>query len=724
MSRPIYVPRGKRRRQQQERLHGAFTGGFSAGYFNSVGSREGWTPDAGAGDGLQKQQRPEDFMDEQDHNEWGGPVELHHSYQTAASKTSRVDYENHKSTTATSSLGEQELFALQTPTAHGNVGQRLLRVLGWREGAESAFVPAEDRFAGMPATHEQGNNTEEEIEHLTKRRLRKIRVQQQRVKIPQPKLDTAGLGFDPFQNAPEFLAARDRRRKLAQERAQEQLRKVYRVSDVLETNEDELKQIRPKRGKSEADARNDPYVSFETAEDFVGAKSVGGFALREDDDDAYDDHPLEKVSKKVKFDRKAYDTVVFEHESDEDNHDVAKKSEGSGPTGFGSILSSWVGKPAGSGIATATARTADGRLPLPGYVLGVSNSASTQTRFRGPDLPSDYDVRKHVFLNDEHPLVIKALSHAEQLVATDRARETLLQDALESNATANTPSQRPMKVSTGKGIFAGVSDALKNRFNVESKIAETAPVRAPGLTLSTGTGNAEDSRVKVDGAPEKRTGAISISRSTELFTPEALLCKRFGVPVPRSTLANDNVNDQAREGDIFFGEIMSRAAQSQGGGNAESGDATKTGENGLKNEIYANRPSMDIFKSIYEPASGGSSVSESEELENSYGKSTSHETSLAGINRPPPTEPHSAKRVTNDSLPLPGYKVMAEELRLEAGEKSKRLPRSQDSTDRSDERRTQRKRRKKDEKKDQKRRRQEKKHGKQRKRSSKRKSDR
>lgn len=28
----------------RRRFHGAFTGGFSAGYFNTVGSSEGWTP--------------------------------------------------------------------------------------------------------------------------------------------------------------------------------------------------------------------------------------------------------------------------------------------------------------------------------------------------------------------------------------------------------------------------------------------------------------------------------------------------------------------------------------------------------------------------------------------------------------------------------------------------------------------------------------------------------
>lgn len=59
----------------KRRFHGAFTGGFSAGYWNTVGSKEGWTPstfkstrkhraDAGPN-------RPEDFMDDEDLGEFG-----------------------------------------------------------------------------------------------------------------------------------------------------------------------------------------------------------------------------------------------------------------------------------------------------------------------------------------------------------------------------------------------------------------------------------------------------------------------------------------------------------------------------------------------------------------------------------------------------------------------------------------------------------------------------
>lgn len=53
----------------RRRFHGAFTGGFSAGFFNSVGSLEGWTPStfkSSRSDKASKMpQKPEDFMDEE-----------------------------------------------------------------------------------------------------------------------------------------------------------------------------------------------------------------------------------------------------------------------------------------------------------------------------------------------------------------------------------------------------------------------------------------------------------------------------------------------------------------------------------------------------------------------------------------------------------------------------------------------------------------------------------
>ena len=58
--------------QGRRRFHGAFTGGFSAGHWNTVGSKEGWVPSQFVSGRKEKWDRnllkgkPEDFMDEED----------------------------------------------------------------------------------------------------------------------------------------------------------------------------------------------------------------------------------------------------------------------------------------------------------------------------------------------------------------------------------------------------------------------------------------------------------------------------------------------------------------------------------------------------------------------------------------------------------------------------------------------------------------------------------
>lgn len=59
----------------RRRFHGAFTGGFSAGFFNTVGSLEGWTPSEFKSTRADKAnkliQKPQDFMDDEDIGEYG-----------------------------------------------------------------------------------------------------------------------------------------------------------------------------------------------------------------------------------------------------------------------------------------------------------------------------------------------------------------------------------------------------------------------------------------------------------------------------------------------------------------------------------------------------------------------------------------------------------------------------------------------------------------------------
>lgn len=61
--------------QGRRRFHGAFTGGFSAGFFNTVGSLEGWKPQefkSSRSDKADvKQTKPQDYMDDEDLGEFG-----------------------------------------------------------------------------------------------------------------------------------------------------------------------------------------------------------------------------------------------------------------------------------------------------------------------------------------------------------------------------------------------------------------------------------------------------------------------------------------------------------------------------------------------------------------------------------------------------------------------------------------------------------------------------
>ncbi|KIW38072.1 uncharacterized protein PV06_10041 [Exophiala oligosperma] len=113
----------------RKRLHGAFTGGFSAGYFNTVGSKEGWTPSTFVSsrqnrkkDGAKPtQQRPEDFMDEEDLREAEEARTINTSSEFAGFGT------EHDPLRRSAAI---DIFRPSQET----IGSTLLKRMGWREG--------------------------------------------------------------------------------------------------------------------------------------------------------------------------------------------------------------------------------------------------------------------------------------------------------------------------------------------------------------------------------------------------------------------------------------------------------------------------------------------------------------------------------------------------------------------------------------------------------------
>ncbi|KAI0113384.1 DUF1604-domain-containing protein [Daldinia grandis] len=130
-----YVPVWKqevRDERGRKRLHGAFTGGWSAGYFNTVGSKDGWTPSTFVSsrtnrrkdDTTPKQQRPEDFMDEEDLADAEEAQKLQTAQGFAGLGATDEDGLLRRGG------GLADLFRVQGDT----MGVKLLRRMGWKDG--------------------------------------------------------------------------------------------------------------------------------------------------------------------------------------------------------------------------------------------------------------------------------------------------------------------------------------------------------------------------------------------------------------------------------------------------------------------------------------------------------------------------------------------------------------------------------------------------------------
>ena len=127
-----YVPIWKQQvtdEQGRKRLHGAFTGGFSAGYFNTVGSKDGWTPSTFVSsrtnrkkDAAPAQQRPEDFMDDEDLAE-----------ADEARKLENVDIFAGLGSVVDGGPNKEPFMDLVKFTGE-TMGVKLLKRMGWREG--------------------------------------------------------------------------------------------------------------------------------------------------------------------------------------------------------------------------------------------------------------------------------------------------------------------------------------------------------------------------------------------------------------------------------------------------------------------------------------------------------------------------------------------------------------------------------------------------------------
>eukprot|EP00979_Chaetoceros_neogracilis_P010607 scaffold2522_cov203-Chaetoceros_neogracile.AAC.1 len=662
--RPVYT-KSRSTKRKRERLHGAFKGGFSAGHFNTVGSKNGWTPsyeednndeinDSNSGNGKsstiekdyysrpawrpkvrsgtslsskkgKKKQSVEDFMDEEDANDWGGPSAIRKDYVYDFDNTHRKDEGDHIGTdtnintiaitrTQNAVKSISDLLSSECSTqlqGHVSIGKKLLRVLGWREaqqhiGKDKAATGTE--YVYLPV--EEGDD--QNILHASKR-IKRIELKlskYKRLALPKPKMDTYGLGYDAFQNAPEFKAHKEMRQQRAIQRAKaassskgDERMNVYRTSDILgeedEEGDERFSMVNRKGEMGRKKANKDDerkggtgeedILAYETTEDFIGKTTAAGFALHDDDDDVYDDQMGNGVNKKASkpsIDKAQYCNEAFEaSDSDLDDDDFSKtvqqkkQQKANDINEFSGALSAWATGTGGNNVGSARRRviavTSDGKPPLQGFRLGNSMMNSTTNRHPGPPLPKNYVAKRRVYHQTDALKKMKELSrHMRQKIMTQRKAESAKSTSMETKGGIT----RDLKPMAG-GSFSALATSLKDRFTVSRNEVATSSADKAG--------------------PSDPTQVV-ITRKSAIWQPSPLLCKRMNVNLPRAfNASNKNMSAQkgkqleSQEESFFQKEVIGKIKPSR-----ENDEYRLSGE-----FVDIERPTMEFMKSIFEPES-------------------------------------------------------------------------------------------------------------------------
>ena len=508
-----------------KRFHGAFHGGFSAGHFNTVGSSSGWVPQNYDSREIKdkrkslQQQTIQDFMDDEDQETWGGVVHVQKDYQDRSSLLNAAIQKQHNSKDKNTIDFLPVEYLESTFNINDRIGIKLLKHLGWN----------------FDTVTKEANS----------------------IVIPSPKLNLNGIDYNPYENAPEFKKAQEKIRKRAQVRARNATTGgggSYRVSNLLEDDDDEDRGRHPFYGKNDQTS-----MLHTTEEDFIGTKTASGFSLKDDADDVYDDNDNDAFDSSHKFSSQ-YQTHVYEaSDSDDYNSETNKANiEGSLDNAF----KSWAENSKSNSSTTSKSLTSDGRVPIPGFQLGITDHVEQGTRWPGPDVPSDFKEGLHVFETDDD-VIPQNLNFDD----SEAAHYSHHHNALQSLSTINkTHSRVPVSnldadnMNEGNSkfaeapmagpIFSTLAKSMKDRF-VSSSLTKSdsgtekhsQPIGLLELPVYKYTSSilenekSEQAKVKEKHSDTKLI-AHEITRTYNPWEPSKLLCKRFNIPVPKTLKIN------------------------------------------------------------------------------------------------------------------------------------------------------------------------------------------
>ncbi|KAI9911584.1 hypothetical protein PsorP6_009118 [Peronosclerospora sorghi] len=538
--------------QGRRRFHGAFTGGFSAGYYNSVGSKEGWTPrtfsSARGNRSSRIEQRPEDFMDEEDDPLLGKRLETSERYDTLQTGAKRQLQEQKQQ--VPSKAGVIPEFNLPDDwvlPVNDSIGAKLLKQMGWKEGhgigLRKRKLKFEDEEKQEPGQLMQDVSEDKTVKQSLDNADEEVYVPPRKVfdlkkVFSKPKLDRYGAGFDPYIDAPEFLA---------------------------------LKQHQAKQKDKETPCQSVSFLDALKATDGsnLATSGYGLGALEENDDiDVYGNVSMAEFDRAIAPNGARTEVKRLEFSTQDSLRHNKRKSSG----GFCS----------------------DGRPVLPGFELAASKEKPPKFVSMRLAVPSGFKPY-HSFDDDQDDAVsalyrkfnFSTLKPNNGVVVTANMRSDLLKDDRQSAQSgsgvgvgASSVARRSVFNMLGEDQKAKLFNAAKeakqglfpSRQTSTAAVEKTVRNRQPLVCGSDGdqfraTISASiakrfiSSRCRVD---ENKSDSSFINeslatksrRSQSLWIPKSLLCKRFHVKCMGPTGSNgvNDKNDKKR--DLFNEELV------------------------------------------------------------------------------------------------------------------------------------------------------------------------
>lgn len=586
--------------QGRRRFHGAFSGGFSAGYFNSVGSKEGWQPstftssrdrrNAGSSspDGSKTYaQRAEDFMDEDDDPLLGKRLETTALYDTLQSSLKGQLRQQQQG--AGPAQRQQPIPAFALPEdlllpPSESVGAKLLNRMGWKDGQGIGPRIRQRKFEPQSESKEEEEETKEDIYVAP-------RVSVDRSVFPEPKNDRYGAGFDPYTNAPEFARYKKQHQQSAQ-LAQQGKREIVSFADALQ-----------------ADPNGDRRAVL----------GYGLSALEENDDlDVYGTTSMSEFDTEIAPTGKR-DTNIKRIDS------IAQESKRSSRRNP-SVCS-------------------DGKAPLPGFDLAPSREKPPKSVLLRLEVPAGFkpvhrfkngDGTKDSVANLYRLHNFSTIKHGQGSLMTAKQRGEMLGEEPEQASIVKSSVFDLMDSAAKQKLLGAVIQAEQNAIAQQDQVRKERQPLVHGGEALRATITASIAKRFVSAKEETGDLAVEVAapvikksyRTESMWMPSSLLCKRFHVKCKSATTTSALTDSSsADKRDLFDREVTphlvaaysSRKSSTMGiesqpnASQAALSETTQalTGEEELPPLPIVQKPAASLLQSIFEPSDEESDGAES-----------------------------------------------------------------------------------------------------------------